>query len=229
MGIAPVDTFGPHTTHTMTKRLLSFAAIAAFFVPAASAQQLVEPKLQSPFRKGTFTIGAQLGVADFAAASGHNGKSVLEYQLFLSPSVGYFVTDNLLLSANLLGGFAGNTMRNSYSAQSAGVGLSARYYFGTATTRKGEVRRFRFYAEAGANYARGWSRIDRNDSLTERYAGYHADVRGGVGFNYLISDNVAFESGLTYNRMIGGKDPVRSNGQVQLELGLRVFLNRKRP
>jgi hypothetical protein len=199
------------------------AALAAFFMPAARAQD----SLRSPMRKGVFTIGAQIGTAGMSRVNQYQPNQGAQYYVSLTPSAGYFFTDRWMLSGSVLAGFGGVTKRNVYAAQSLGIGLAARYYVGKAETEKGVTNRLRVYAEAGASLQTGWSRISPNDSVTERSTGSRLNLRAGAGINYLITSKVAFESGIIYNRSLAGSDNFRSMGFIDLELGFRVFLNRR--
>lgn len=206
--------------------LLATAAILSCGV-RVQAQEAESPKAISPISKGHITIGTGIGLANFGYGKTTDNQSVVGYDVSLNPSVGYFLTDHWLFSAKVLGAVAGSTVKGNPYSRSAGVGLAARYYFGKPADRKGNVNRFRVFAEAGGSVERFWDRSLYNN-MPERFASNAAILNAGIGFNYLLNENVAFETALNGRRFISGSGQFRNyDSRLQLEFGVRVFLNRR--
>jgi outer membrane protein W len=172
-------------------------------------------------------VGAGIGLASFGYNRVMNEGNAFGYNVSLNPGAGYMLTDHWLISGELLAGFQGSSARNSYNTQSAGIGLGVRYYFASPTNANAEVRRLRLYAETGASYGRNWSADNLNGS---RYTttGYQFQLKGGLGFNYLLNENVAFESGISGRRWIAGdRGSFNSISTLVLDLGVRIFLGHR--
>jgi hypothetical protein len=232
----PANTFVAHP-HTMKKHFIALAATAAFFAPAAQAQDtdadesgVVAEKPKPATCKGNFTIGSTIGLANLSYGKSAGGsQNVYQYDAQLSPSLGYFVTDHLLVSGSLSVGTAGSGLRNEnqYRNINAGIGLGARYYFGKAVNSRGEINKLRFYADAGGGYYRSWDRFNAGNGRQDRSSYSDVALNAGAGINYFATRSIAFEAGLRYDRNLEIERAARFKGNVQLQLGVRFFLNRK--
>lgn len=216
----------------MKKLILTIAASAAFFVPATKAQGHLPEKAKPTIRKGTMTIGTDIGVANFAMAMISPSEKHLLYDIQLRPSVGYFVSDHLMLSASMFGGAAQSygyfTEPVRINGTNIGMSVGGRYYIGKGITRQGEIKKLRFYGEAGIGVSQRW------DKWTNTYSGdvskstegyFFANL--GAGMNYFLTPNVAFETGLSYNRFMPVNWSSIADATVQVNLGVRVFLHKK--
>lgn len=115
-----------------------------------------------------------------------------------SPNVGYFITDQLALTGGI-GYSSASFIDDTFSGQ-----IGARYYLG-------KVSDVWPYARAGAAF---------NDSSSQYSV--------GLGANIFITENVAIESNLLFNRIIS--DQLLSNiSQFGLSIGFQVFLFKKAP
>lgn len=217
------------------------AASAAFFVPSARSQAgetgsdapIGSLKAKPATRKGNIAIGTNLGLANFSYGRYTSSNSRLNYDLALRPSAGIFVTDRLLLSANISAGAVKDYYYQDYvfnhTGTNLGVGMAARYYFGKAVKSDGEIKKLRFYAELGAGYMHSWDQyVNEWTGITYKYSTSSVVANGGAGISYFLSPNVAFDAGLNYTRNFPTEfnNPV-STGSMQLQFGFKIFLNRK--
>jgi hypothetical protein len=100
----------------------------------------------------------------------------------LSPNLGYFVSNRLVLgsSAGLI--FYGY---ENFSTISIALVPFTRYYFGRGDTR--------FFALASLGYRREWERsTEGTSSRRSSYGNIHGDL--GLGLTHLISDQIALEA-----------------------------------
>jgi len=214
----------------MKKRILTLAAIAAFFVPASNAQNMQPEKPVSMIRKGSISVGTEIGLVNLAMYRISPGQTDLLYNVRLNPSVGYFVNDHLMLSASVLGGvsqsFGYFTEKVRMNSVSLGMSVGGRYYFGKGLTRQGELKKLRFYGDAGVGIAQRWNKWT-SASSGEVSKGTNGDLFAnlGAGMNYFLAPNIAFETGVSYNRYFPGAGA--TDASLQINLGVRVFLHRK--
>jgi len=198
-------------------------------VPATRAQNLQPEKPIQTIRKGTVSVGTDLGLGNLSMDRISPNQTNLLYDIRLSPSIGYFVNDHLMLSASVFGGLAQdfNYFKEPvrYNDAHVGISIGGRYYFGKGVTPQGEVRKLRFYGEAGVGLAQ------RREKWTSTYSGDVSKSRNGyafanlgAGINYFLTPNVAFETGLTYNRNFLGYR--QADASLQIKLGIRVFLHK---
>ena len=214
----------------MKKPILTIAAAAAFFVPASNAQGIQLEKPLPVIRKGTLSIGTDIGLGSLSTNRISPSQTNVLYDVRLNPSISYFVTDHLMLSGSVSVGLAQNfnyfMEPERYNGASLGISLGSRYYFGSGLTRKGELKKLRFYGEVGIGMEQRW------EKWTGMYSGDVAKSSNGTAFanlgagmNYFLAPNVALEAGLSYNRYFPGF--TQADASFQMKLGVRVFLRKK--
>lgn len=161
--------------------------------------------LISPTNSGLF--GFNFGLNDGAG-----------YNVGLSPKAGYFVADNFLVGAVVNLGFTKSPEVSGRSAQSTVYGVQAlsRYYlFPGEVGVDNLLNRGRFFVEANA----GISGVNVKDGPTTN--GFALGF--GPGYSYFITDNVALETSVKYNGLVGGGDTTYQNS-LGLHIGIQIFL-----
>ena len=146
----------------MKKALLVLSALAASIVLNAQTTQ------------GTFSLGGSVGISNDKEET--DGEDIRSSEFNFSPSVGYFVIDNLMVGANLTilngkedDGFGGD---DKYSAFF--FGPFARFYKFTSNEK------FAFFAEGGLQFG---TYKDKPDGANETKSG---------AFNFYISPGFAY-------------------------------------
>lgn len=203
----------------MTKTLIA-AAVVLMLPATVSAQDSTNSKKVSPFRKGNLSFGSNFGGANLQV-------NPLAYNVALYPGAGYFLTDHWMLSGLIQAGISGAGQSAKYLGIRAGVGLGMRYHFGHANDKAGAVKRLRLFADAGTSCVHGWDRWKDQPNSIERDEDDYLEITIGGGFNYLLSNAVAFESVLTYRKFDLVFPGNGGNGLVDLQLGIRAFLVRR--
>lgn len=146
-----------------------------------------------------------------SGGAGFNSYKYGDYSssiIFLSPSVGYFVTDRLAAGAALDLTFYGGDDDGSYIS----IGPFARYYF----NGEGPAR---FFGQAGFQFA-NIDFGDNSDSFTN--LGFHV----GAGVNYFLNEFVALEGMLRFSSD-KDKDDDQSATNIGLLIGVAAFIGRK--
>jgi outer membrane protein W len=135
--------------------------------------------------KGRWTVGAQVGNFQYSAQN--------EYYSFsgsLSPAVGYFFANNLVVGAGVPLSLATNKYDSNHST-STSIGLSpyVRYYFGNANLKP--------YAGLSYSYARTHQRI-KTGNRDNDVNGFTSNFSPVVGLAYFLNHTVALNIGLSY-------------------------------
>ncbi len=155
--------------------------------------------------KGDYMIGTDLGSGITSTAS--NGLFGFNFGLNdgagfnvgLAPKVGYFVSDNFLLGAVVNLGFAKSAeAKDGVSAKSTLYGVQAlsRYYLSPGEEGVDNLlKNGRFFLEANAGFA--GVNVKNGDTTNGFAYGF------GPGYSYFITDNVALETSVKYNGLVG--------------------------
>ena len=171
----------------------------------------------SQTKKGTIVLGT--------SSSGISFGSNSTYNFNLSPDVGYFLTDNLLLGLNAPIDFYSSP---AYKSSAIGINPYMKYYFLHS-------KKMSLFATANAGMSK----------YNVRYIGYYGrDTQGssvygttekdwlnrynyglGIGANYFITKNVSLESSMVYNRYSYDNPFSSSWGNLDFNVGIKVFLN----
>ncbi|MDN3595221.1 hypothetical protein [Zunongwangia endophytica] len=196
------------------KKLLILSAIVLLGSISVSNAQIQE---------GNFMVGS-----DFGSGLINTGNSSIlglnfglndgaGYNLGLSPKLGYFVRDNFMLGAVANIGFS-KSAESSGATETTVYGFQAlsRYYLSPG--EKGIdnlLSHGRFFVEANAGIA-GVNVAGGNTTN-----GFAFGV--GPGYSYFLTDNVALETNLKYNGLVGGGNTTYQNS-LGLNFGIQVFI-----
>lgn len=174
--------------------------------------------------KGDYMLGADLGSGlTSTQSSGLFGFNFglnegAGYNIGLAPKVGYFVDDNFLLGAIVNLGFTKSPEVSGESAKTTVYGIQAfsRYYLAPGEAGVDNLlKKGRFFIEANA----GFSGVNVQDGPTTN--GFSLGF--GPGYAYFITDNVALETSVKYNGLVGGGNTTYQHS-LGLNLGLQIHL-----
>lgn len=174
---------------------------------------------QAQIQQGNLMLGTNLGSG--VANPGSNSLFGLNFRLNdgagydvgISPKIGYFVDDNLMLGGVVNLGFSkdGPIKTTTYGIQALG-----RYYLSPG--EKGVdnlLKHGRFFAEANAGFA-GWN--TKPGPTTNGFAfGF------GPGYSYFLTPNVALEALVKYDAILGGGNTNYLHS-LGVNFGVQVFL-----
>lgn len=175
--------------------------------------------------EGDYMLGADLGSG--LTNTGSNGLFGFNFGLNegagfnvgIAPKVGYFVSDNFLLGAVVNLGFTkSDESSEGVSSEKTVYGIQAlsRYYLAPGEAGiDSMLNRGRFFLEANAGFA--GSNINYGNTTNGFGFGF------GPGYSYFITDNVALETSLKYNGLVGGGNTTYQNS-LGLNLGLQIHL-----
>ena len=196
------------------KKLL-FLTVAGLFGALTASQAQIQ--------KGNLMLGTDLGsgVASPSSSSlfglNFNLNSGGGYNIGLSPKVGYFVDDNLMVGGVVNLGFV-KTGKGDYANKTTVYGVQAlgRYYVSPGEQGIDNLLKHgRFFAEANAGFA--GSNV-KNGPTTNGFAfGF------GPGYSYFLTPNVALEGLVKYNAIAGGGNRAYQHS-LGLNFGVQVFL-----
>lgn len=159
--------------------ILRRATIFLLIIIGLSVQQFA----QSPLKKGVYTLTGEIeGRYDKGE---YNGNTDETYVINLTPSFGYFITDNILIGGSLGFNYYEDKYTNSsgrtssYIMRSLNFGPWARYYF--------DVKGIVPYLGVSVGYSK---------YLGEDSYGINCKAEGGI--NYFLSNSVALEPYISY-------------------------------
>lgn len=196
------------------KKFLVLSALVIFGITSASAQ----------IQEGNVMLGADIGNGLVNKAStglfGFNFglNDGAGYNVGISPKVGYFIKDNLMVGAVVNLGFTKSPENNGVGTKTTAYGVQAlsRYYL--SPNERGVnnlLKQGRFFLEANA----GFAGINIKDGPTTN--GFIFGV--GPGYSYFINEHVALEGMVKYNGLVGGGNTTYQNS-IGLNFGVQVFL-----
>lgn len=200
----------------MKKLLFLTSVITLAFVGVSNAQT----------EQGTLMLGTDLGSGLVNTTS--HGLFGLNFGLNegagfnvgISPKMGYFVRDNFMLGGVVNVGFAKSPKYNGESTRTTTYGIQAlsRYYFSQGERGVDNfVKRGSFFAEANAGVA--GVNVKGGDTTN----GFAFGV--GPGYSYFVSPNVALETTVKYNGLVGGGNTTYQHA-LGLNFGVQVFLDK---
>lgn len=173
--------------------------------------------------EGTYMLGTDLGSGITSTAS--NGlfgfnfglNDGAGFNLGLAPKVGYFVSDNFMLGAVVNLGYA-KAAESEGASESTLYGIQAlsRYYL--APGEKGVdnlLKNGRFFMEANA----GFAGVNVKEGPTTNGFAFGF----GPGYSYFLTNNVALETSVKYNGLVGGGNTTYQHS-LGLNLGLQIHL-----
>lgn len=161
------------------------------------------------FQKGTRTVGFNIGGISFTGNStsyeqqqvGTGKTATNNFNVSLNPSMGWFVSENVLIGGNIGVNFS-STKKDGGGAESKsntitiGVGPFARYYFGNSG--------FLPYVQASIFAGFGSGKGSGTSTLTGQTTKWEEDQKGifninaggGFGVTKMIGKNIGFDLGL---------------------------------
>lgn len=156
-------------------------------------------------QKGSVLIGGDLAGFDLGLNEGAN------FNMSLAPKAAWFVRDNVALGGYLDFGLA--TAKGRGTSVNYGVGALGRYYFPKADVNVARSTRFLLEGNIGiqgVNTAGGGSTNGLGLGI-------------GPGLAYFVTNNIALESLLKYNGILGFGSSATSS-RLQLNLGFQIYL-----
>lgn len=161
-------------------------------------------------KQGSTLIGANLTNINLTFLDGDT-----PFNLGISPKVGYFFRDNVVIGAEVnLGLTTSEDFRNfTYS-----VGPFGRYYFNNEKIDVTVSQRSLFFAEANAGF-QGTNVKSGGEKSNNNGLGLGA----GVGLAYFVSPTVGLETSLKYNFGVGFGNATFNN-QLALNVGFNIYL-----
>ena len=181
----------------MKKIILISLSLLTMFVAKAQTEQ------------GNLLLGANL--ANIRIGLDNNGSS-----FGISPSVGYFVMENIAIGASLPINFSGySNSASSSTSNSFGLGAYGRYYI--------PMDKVSVFAGAGFGFARYSSRSSYLDFSGNKITNKNSDSNPFANLNgglvYFLNSNIGLEGTLN----IG--DLLNPGTSLSLNLGLQIYFN----
>lgn len=164
-------------------------------------------------QKGNLMWGADLLNITGTFQNGNN-----QFNMGLSPKLGYFIQDNFVLGAEIDLSIATSKTFNTYNY---GISPFARYYFDDK--RLEFSQRARFFLEANVGFA-GTNLKDKTTDASTSTNGLN--IGFGPGLAYFITPNVALETLLKYDLTVGFGNSTTTN-RIGLNLGFQIYLPTK--
>ncbi len=160
-------------------------------------------------QEGNLMVGVNLANIELGLQ-----KNNTHFGIGISPKIGYFIQDNVVLGGEVRIGF--QSSKNSFSID-YGVGAFGRYYLGDPRTVL--LKHSRFFLEGDAGIAgRNYKVKDLPATSTN---GLGLGIGGGVA--YFITPNIGLEALLKYNGIVGfGTSP--GSGNLSLNVGFQIYL-----
>lgn len=178
------------------KKVLLFALFVSSLGVIQSEAQL---------QRGSVLIGGDLSGFDLGLNKGAT------FNMSLTPKVAWFVRDNIALGGYVDFGLA--TANKSGTNVNYGVGGLGRYYFPAADVKVARSTRFLMEANIGIQ---GVNTAGGNST-------HGLGLGFGPGLAYFVTDNIALESLLKYNGILGFGSSTTSS-RLSLNLGFQVYL-----
>jgi hypothetical protein len=181
---------------SIMKKVLMFSLFVSAIGTIQSYAQL---------QKGSVLIGGDLAGFDLGLNEGST------FTVNLTPKAAWFIRNNLALGGYVDFGLA--TAKGAGTSVNYGVGPLARYYFPSADVNVAKSTRFFMEANAGIQGVNAPGGNSTN--------GLGLGI--GPGLAYFVTDNIALESLLKYNGILGfGSDATSS--RLSLNLGFQIYL-----
>lgn len=140
------------------------------------------------------------------------------YSIGISPKIGYFIDDNVMVGGVVNLGFNKSAEINGVAAKSTIYGIQAlgRYYLSPGERGVDNLLKHgRFFAEANA----GFAGINIKDGPTTNGFAFGF----GPGYSYFVTPNVALEGLVKYNGLVGGGNTSYQHA-LGVNFGVQVFL-----
>lgn len=183
------------------KKLMFMAAVAVFGFSNVNAQ---DDATTGGFANGDVYVSGTVGFNSYKYGEAKSNN------FSFSPSVGYFVSDNIAVELNLLVGTSKNTSDDKTTT--LGAGLGATYFFTPAN-------QFSFTVGAGVSYANYKTEFDGGGDYKQNGFG----VAVAPGLNYFVSNAIALRASigaLSYTSVKADVDGAEAENNFGLNLNL---------
>lgn len=178
--------------------------------------------------KGTYMVGGDIGSR--LVTTSNNGllgfnfglNEGAGYNVGLSPKAGYFIVDNFLIGAVVNIGFTKSPEDDGKATKTTVYGFQAlsRYYLNPVDAGvENFLKSGRFFFENNL----GIAGVNAKDGPTTN--GFSFGF--GPGYSYFITNNVAIETSVKYNGLVGGGNTNYQNS-LGLNIGIQLFLSSTR-
>lgn len=182
------------------KKVLSLLMVFSFFLLT---------KTQAQLQQGNILVGGD--IANLNLTLGGGGY----FTASLSPKVGFFIRDNVVIGGQVDFGIA--TGSGAGTSTTYGVGAFGRYYFSDPKTVVLKHGRFFFEGNVGI----------QGVSLSGGSNTTGLGIGVGPGYAYFITPNIGLETLLKYNGIVGfGSQAYNSN--LNLGVGFQIYLPGKK-
>jgi len=166
-------------------------------------------KANAQIQRGNFLIGGDIANFHFTLGGGS------AFQARVDPKLAFFIKDNIAIGAFIDFGLA--TAKGAGTTTNYGAGALGRYYISKPTMDVLKKSRLFFEGNVGIQ---GISLSDGSNTT-----GLGLGI--GPGCAYFITNNIALETLLKYNGIVGfGSEPYNSN--LNLGIGFQIYLPGRR-
>jgi len=174
-------------------------------------------------QKGNLMLGTDLGSGVANAGNGSlfglnfGLNSGAGYNVGISPKIGYFVEDNLMVGGVVNLGFNKDGKGdNAIKTTTYGIQALGRYYISPGEKGINNLLKHgRFFAEANAGFAGS----NKKPGVTTNGFAFGF----GPGYSYFLTPNVALEGLVKYNAIVGGGNTNYLHS-LGVNFGIQVFL-----
>ena len=182
------------------KLMIAAATLTVFgFSQHASAQ----------LQKGNLMVGGDIANLDFGFQKGAN------VNFELSPQVGYFIKDNLVVGG--LVNLGVDYQKSRGTNVSYGINAFGRYYVSDPSMVL--LKHARFFGEVSAGINGSNTKAEGKEAITTNGFG----IGFGPGIAYFITPNIALEALAKYNLIVGGGTATTSN-KISIGIGFQIYL-----
>lgn len=173
--------------------------------------------VSAQLQKGNIMVGANLANLGLRL---QNDNTRISFSL--SPKVGYFIQDNIVLGAEVGLGLDHQSVNSIYTNEiSYKIGAFGRYYISDPRTIL--LKHSRFFLEANTGITGNNVKTEGRPSVTTNGFG----IGVGPGISYFITPNVGLEALLKYDLGVGfGSSPTSHN--FTIGVGFQIYLPTKK-
>lgn len=180
--------------------------------------------VSAQIQKGNLMVGANIGSG--LISDSNNGIMGFNFNLNkgggfdlgLSPKVGYFIEDNLMVGAMVNLGFSKSRKSAGVSTKATSYGFQGlgRYYLNPGERGVNNLLNYgRFFVEANAGFA--GVNVHRGATTNGFVFGF------GPGYSYFWNQHVALEASFKYNGLLGGGNTTYQHS-LGFAVGVQIFL-----
>jgi hypothetical protein len=182
----------------------------------ASMGLLGMSRSSAQIQQGNLLVGATLGDLKLGLQSGNTSFSIA-----VSPKIGYFIKDNIVVGAMVNLGFSTDHYSNVFDY---GVGAFGRYYFGQKENMV-IMQHARFFVEGNVGIT--GQNSDQKGSSAGSVSTNGLGLGIGPGVAYFITPNIGLEALLKYDLGVGFGNATTSNN-FGINVGFQIYLPSKK-